>query len=224
MVARDIWGVLPIKDYGTVMQRLAAAMTQEERTTLFAASVEDVLESLSACSSLAGVLVVTRDSRGKALADKYGARVVLEDENRGHTAATSLGAEALAAEGRGGMLQVPGDMPLLDPTDIDAVLAAHLNAPAVTIAPSSDEMGSNCVVSSPPDFLPLRFGDNSFFPHCDAARSLGVEPTIVRRPAFELDLDTPEDLARFVQEPSETRAYVYLQQAGIVHRVLRATG
>lgn len=220
MASPNIWAVLPVKNFDQAKQRLARVMSQAERSALFAASCEDVLQAMSACRSLGGIIVVTREPRAQALARAYGARIVREPENRGHTSASSLGASVLAAERVAGMIQVPGDLPLLMPNDIEAVLAVHGVAPAVTIAPSGDEMGSNAVASSPPDFLPLRFGDDSFHPHCAAARRLGVEPVVVRRPAFELDLDTPEDLRRFVSTPSRTRAYAYLQAAGIVERVL----
>lgn len=218
-ILRDIWAVLPVKDFGNAKQRLASVMSQPERTALFAATVEDVLAALTDCASLGGVLIVTREPRAERLARAYGARVIIEPENRGHTEASSLGARVLAAEGKAGMVQVPGDLPLLTPADIDAVLDALGPPPAVTIAPSGDEMGSNAVASSPPDFLPLRFGDDSFHPHCVAACRLGVEPAIVRRAAFELDLDTPADLARFLTTPSKTRAYAFLRDSGIAERL-----
>lgn len=220
MRSSDIWAILPIKNFDRAKQRLGSALSQAERSALFAASCEDVLQALCACTSLGGVIVVTREPQAEALARDYGARIVGEQENRGHTSATSLGARILAQEGMPGMIQVPGDLPLLSPGDIDAVLSVHGAAPAVTIAPSRDELGSNAVASSPPDFLPLRFGDNSFHPHCATARRLGVEPAVVKRPAFQLDLDTPEDLRQFVSSPSRTRAYGYLAAAGIVDRLL----
>ena len=222
METGKLWAVLPIKNFGTVKQRLAGIMSQAERTGLFTASCRDVLAALTSCRSLGGVLVVTADPEAVAIAQCFGARVLREPKNRGHTSASSLGAATLAAEGVAGMLQVPGDLPLLTAGDIDAVLAAHGTAPAVTIAPSGDEKGSNAVASSPPGFLPLRFGDDSFHPHCAAARGLGVEPAIVRRPAFQLDLDTPEDLRRFAASPSNTRAYAYLRDSGLIGRVLSA--
>ena len=98
-ILRDIWAVLPVKDFGTAKQRLAAVMSQPERTALFAAAVEDVLEALTGCASLGGVVMVTREPRAERLARAYGARVIIEPENCGHTEASSLGARVLAAEG-----------------------------------------------------------------------------------------------------------------------------
>jgi 2-phospho-L-lactate/phosphoenolpyruvate guanylyltransferase len=215
-VARSgLWVVMPVKDLPDAKQRLAAVLDARERQELFRAMLEDVLSALAASAGLAGILLVTRDPQARHLATRYGARVLVEDENRGHTAASSLGARTLAQEGVSGMVQLPADIPLVTPEDIAALLHVHGEAPAVTLAPSRDEHGSNAVACSPPDLLPLRFGDDSFFPHLQRARALGVEPQIVRRPGLALDVDTPEDLAAFVATPSATRAYAYLAESGI---------
>jgi 2-phospho-L-lactate guanylyltransferase len=190
-----------------------------ERHALFRAMLEDLLSVLSRSRGLAGVLLVTRDREAKALALRYGARVLEEEANRGHTIASSFAARTLASEGVTGMVQLPADLPLVTPEDIDALLQAHGSAPAVTLAPSRDERGSNAVASSPADLLPLRFGDDSYFPHLERARSLGIEPRVVHRPGLALDVDTPDDLRAFLATPSPTRAYAYLLKSGIAERV-----
>jgi 2-phospho-L-lactate guanylyltransferase len=216
-----LWAVLPVKDRGQAKGRLAAILGAIERRELFGAMLEDVLRALAATAGLAGILVVTRDLDTRRLAARYGARVLVEEESRGHTAASSLGARALAEQGVAGMVQVPADIPLVTPADIGALLGAHGGAPAVTLAPSRDGRGSNAVASSPPDLLPLRFGDDSFLPHLRRAQALGIEPRIVRRPGLALDIDTPDDLAAFLAAPSPTRTYAYLEGSGIARRIAR---
>ena len=54
------------------------------------------------------------------------------------------------------------------------------------------------VIVSPPLAVTLRFGDNSYYPHLDAARAAGIEPTIVRQPGIAMDIDHPADLAMFL--------------------------
>ncbi len=219
MARSDIWAVVPVKDLQGAKQRLAEVLSAKERQELFAAMLEDVLCALAASSGLTGILVVTRDPLGQLLAARYGARVLVEEENRGHTAASSLGARTLRQERIGAMVQVPADIPLLTPDDVEALLRVHGQAPAVTLSPSRDERGTNAVVCSPPDLLPLRFGDDSFSAHLRRARSLGIEPQIVRRPALALDLDTPADLAAFLATPSATRPWAYLTASGIAERL-----
>jgi 2-phospho-L-lactate/phosphoenolpyruvate guanylyltransferase len=214
-----IWAVVPVKDFSSAKKRLAGILAARERRELFAAMLEDVLGALAASAGLAGILVVTRDPLAQDLAARYGARILEEDENRGHTAASTLGARVLAQDGAAGMMQVPADVPLLTPDDIAALLRAYGEAPAVTLSPSRDERGTNAVVCSPPDLLLLRFGEDSFRPHLERARSLGIEPAIVKRPGLALDIDTPEDLAAFMAIPSETRASAYLAGSDIAERL-----
>jgi 2-phospho-L-lactate/phosphoenolpyruvate guanylyltransferase len=217
---RSLWAVVPVKDLQHAKQRLAGALDAAERRALFAAMLEDVLGALAASDGLAGILVVSRDPQAQGVALRYGARVLVEPANRGHTAASTLGAATLAREGAAGMVQLPADLPLLTPADVEAVLQAHAAAPAITLAPSRDRRGSNAVACSPPDLLPLRFGDDSFHPHLERARALGIAPQIVERPGLALDVDAPADLRAFLAAPSATRAYAYLMRSGLAERLL----
>jgi 2-phospho-L-lactate guanylyltransferase len=214
-----LWAVMPVKDLRGAKQRLAGILSAAERHALARAMLEDVLCTLSACPGLAGILLVTRDPEARRLAARYGARLLLEDEERGHTAAARRGARTLAQDGIAGMVQVPADIPLITPADIDALLQVHGEAPAVTLVPSRDGHGTNAVACSPPDLLPLRFGADSFLAHVRQAETLGIEPRIVRRSGLALDIDTPDDLAAFLASRSATRAYAYLRENGIARRI-----
>ena len=214
---------MPVKNFENAKQRLKDVLSPDERQALFAAMVEDVLTALHGCDRLTGILLVTRDPEARRLALRYGARVLIESANAGHTEASTFGAHTLAAEGAAGMIQIPGDLPAITSEDVAAVIDAHGDAPAVTIAPSRDDKGSNAVACSPPDLLPLRFGDDSFFPHCEHARRLGAEPVIVRREGLGLDIDTPNDLSTFLKRshlhPKVSRTKHVLIESGIATRL-----
>ena len=115
------------------------------------------------------------------------------------------------------MITMPGDIPAVCASEIDAVLSAHLAAPSFTISPAHDDLGSNAVVCSPPESVPLRFGDNSYFPHLAAARLQGIEPTVVRQPGMAVDIDYPVDLALFLRLPQSagTRTRSLLEELGV---------
>src|SRR5207237_8753478 len=115
-------------------------------------------------------------------------------------------------DGADGMLTVPGDVRLVTTDEIGLLLAAHRPVPAFTIAPSHDEQGSNAVLVSPPEAVPLRFGENSFFPHLAAAEACGISPTVLHLPGLALDIDNPVDLAHFARLGSRTRAGLWLAQ------------
>jgi 2-phospho-L-lactate guanylyltransferase len=205
-----IWAVLPIKRTDQAKQRMRAALSPMARQDLAIAMFRDVLGALTASPGLAGIAVVTVDAAVGAYASQAGCRVLTGAAMEGHTAAVMSAARMLAAEGRCGMLTLPGDIPLVTPAEIAALLAAHRPGRAFTIAPSHDEGGSNGIVVSPPDAIALRFGEDSFHPHCAAAAACGLVPAIVKLPGFACDLDNPEDIGRFLAIPSTTRTRAVL--------------
>ncbi|HVC53551.1 MAG TPA: 2-phospho-L-lactate guanylyltransferase [Stellaceae bacterium] len=209
---RNIWAVVPIKNTAAAKQRLADAAPPGFRRAFALAMAEDVLAALAAARGLAGIIVVTVDPTAAALAARYGAICRNDGALDGHTGAVTAAGRRLAAEGGGGMLTVPGDIPLLTAAEIEAVIAAHGPAPAFTIAPAHDELGSNAILMSPPDAVPLRFGDDSYFPHLAAAEAQGIRPTIVRLPGIAFDIDNPVDLANFARLGSRTRAGLLLAE------------
>jgi 2-phospho-L-lactate guanylyltransferase len=215
-VSRKICAVVPVKDTVQAKQRLAALLPADRRQELALAMFEDVIAAVGSVRELAGIVVVTVDPTAAAIAARHGARVTSEGACEGHTGAVMTTARRLAAEGCD-LLTLPGDIPLVEPSDVRQLVRAHSiradrGMNAFTIVPARDELGSNAVLCSPAGAVPLRFGDNSFFPHLDAAKAHGIDPEVVHLPHIALDIDTPEDLALFVRTPSQTRAYALLQQ------------
>jgi len=219
-----VWAVVPVKELAGAKQRLSSCLNPEERRALATIMLEDVLDALSAVQELAGVLVVTIDPVATSLAGRYGARLVTEAAREGHTGAVAGAARLLAREGQTGMMTMPGDIPRLSSTEIALTLAAHRAAPAFTIVPAHDDLGSNMIVCSPPNVVPLRFGEDSFYPHLDAARDCGIDPLIVRQPGIGMDIDNPVDLVSFLRmsPPIPTRTFAFLEQSGIARRLLAA--
>ncbi len=217
MTATDIWAVVPVKELEGAKQRLATLLTPAQRSALAEVMVKEVLDAIAGARRLAGIIVVTLDPTVAAYATHLGARIVTGGARDGHTGSVMGGARYLLHEGLGGMITMPGDIPAVTAAEVDAVLEAHQPAPSFTIAPAHDELGSNAVVCSPPDSVPLRFGENSYFPHLDAARSCGIEPTIVRQPGIAMDIDHPVDLAAFLRLPQSagTRTRTFLEEAGV---------
>ena len=210
-----LWAVVPVKERVAAKERLAPILRPEARQALALAMLEDVLAAVTAAPGIAGLLVVTVDVEAGELAARYGARVTELGARDGHTGAVTAAARLLAAEGRGGMLTLPGDIPLVTPAEIACVLAAHPPAPSFTIVPSHDERGSNAIACSPPDVAPLRFGENSFYPHLQTAEVCGIRPNLLRLPGIALDIDNPEDVVSFMRTRSPTRAWTILAEEGM---------
>jgi 2-phospho-L-lactate guanylyltransferase len=207
----QVWAIIPVKETSDAKRRLAPTLSKELRQGLALAMLEDVLAAVTALR-LGGVILVTVDPQAIALARGHGAATIADGAHDGHTGAVMAGARHLIARGRGTMLTLPGDLPLVTAAEIETLIAAHGPAPAFTIAPAHDDLGSNAILMSPPDAVPLRFGEDSFFPHLAAARAGGIEPCVVRLPGIAFDIDNPQDLHHFARLDTRTRAGRFLAE------------
>jgi 2-phospho-L-lactate guanylyltransferase len=187
------------------------------REELVLTMLKDVLTAVSQAHGLAGFALITVDAKASSLAQRYGARVLTGDARGGHTAAVAAAARLLAAEGIGGMMQLPGDIPLVTPDEVSFVLSMHRAAPSFTIVPSHDDFGSNTVVVSPPTAVPLTFGEDSFFPHLRTAQLCGIDPLIIRLPGIGRDIDNAQDLEVFARTGSATRTQSFLDRTGFAN-------
>jgi 2-phospho-L-lactate guanylyltransferase len=211
----NVWAAVPVKEFTGAKQRLAALLTPEQREILAATMLEDVLTALAGARRLAGIMVNTMEPRAAALARRYGARVVTDGARDGHTGAVLGMARVLAADGHA-MLTLPGDIPRVTADEVDTVVASCRPPPSFTIVPAHDELGSNAVLCAPPGSVPLRFGDDSYFPHLAAARRCDIAPAIVRLPGIALDIDHPADLRMFLRAPRmPTRTLALLEEFGL---------
>lgn len=208
-----LWAVVPVKRFAQTKQRLAGVLGPEARELLGRTMFAAVLDALKRAPSLAGILVVTADPDAAAMALEAGGQVVDDEDGEGTAAAAALAMRRLAAEGRGGMLVLPADIPAITTEEIEALVAAHdrkgARLPAVTLVPAETDGGTNALVCSPPDALPPCFGEDSFRRHHQAARSLGIEPAVLRLPGIGHDIDTPADLEAFMATPASRRTGVH---------------
>jgi 2-phospho-L-lactate/phosphoenolpyruvate guanylyltransferase len=213
----DVWACVPVKEFTGAKSRLSVFLSPAQREVLAMTMLEDVLSALAGATRLAGIMVNTVDHRAADLAQRYGARVVTEGARDGHTGAVNGMARVLAAEGNAALLTLPGDIPRVTSAEVDAVVSSCRAAPSFTIVPAHDELGSNAVLCAPAGVIPLRFGDDSYFPHVATARRHGIEPTILRLPGIGLDIDHPVDVRAFLRAAprKSTRTLALLEKVGL---------
>lgn len=216
MNAAGIWCLVPVKRLKNAKQRLAPVLTQEQRETLTRMMATDVIRAALAADGLAGVAVVTADAEVAALARQEGATVLAEESDSSLNAALTGATAKVLAWGATGMLILPGDVPLVRPSDIYEMLEGHgRHSAAVTVAPAASDGGSNALACSPPDAISLYFGENSRERHCEAARHAGIKPRLLRLAGLALDIDRPSDLGAMLATTSQTETYAYLSQLGL---------
>ena len=191
--------VVPAKDTAQAKSRLAPLLLPETRRALADALFRQTLGVLSRARLDASIFVVTDSPRLAEEAGEFGAEVI-RDSGTSLTEAVELATRHVARAGFDSQLVIPSDIALLDAKEIGQLLAARGAGPSVVLCPSADEDGTNALLTTPPDALPIWYGPGSFQRYCRAAQSAGVALTLIKLAGLGLDLDTPDDVRRYVAQ------------------------
>src|ERR1017187_4383717 len=178
--------LIPVKSLTTAKQRLAAALDQERGSQLGEAMLRDVMTAAAWALGLIDVAVVAGDARAPALSAEFGFRMIADPRNESETAAIEGATAWCEQRGYDTTIVVPGDIPLITSDELRRVLDAAPAEGAVFV-PAYDRRGSNCILRRPAAIIPLRFGNDSFLPHCEAMRKTGRELVILEMPGIGLD-------------------------------------
>lgn len=208
MTVMDCVILIPVKGFAAAKQRLSPVLNSSERSALASAMLWDVFEALSNWERRPQVAVVTGDEVAATMTRSYGFAIIEDAECLGETEAISAATSAFVGRGVRSAMVIPGDIPLVTATELQAVLDAlpENGGPASVLAPAADGRGTNAVLRRPVDLFPLRFGNDSFEPHWRAARATGHACSILRLPGIGLDVDAPADLAALLREPVSTNS------------------
>jgi 2-phospho-L-lactate guanylyltransferase len=212
--------ILPVKTLDTAKQRLAGELDPRPRRALVEAMFSDVLVALRRTTLVDQVLVVSSDHNAQRIAGGYGA-MIAEDEDEGHNGAAQRGVARALELGMDRALLVPGDCPLLDPTELDALIARPVRAPYVLVVPDRHGTGTNALLITPPDALASSFGPGSHDRHHENGVAAGVRVETVEVPSLALDVDTPEDLATIEERLASTRGGA-AHTRGMLRQLLRS--
>src|SRR5438067_1132634 len=164
--------LVPVKNLENAKERLSSMLTRGERRTLAEAMLEDVLGALAGDGRQIKVAVVTSDAFAAQVAQAHGFSIIPDRANRSESDAIAQATEFCIAQKEESTLVMPGDIPLLQAADIEAVLEAAPKEGSVLV-PGWDGRGSNAVFRRPANLFPLRFGNDSFQPHLRAAQATG---------------------------------------------------
>lgn len=216
--------LIPVKSTARAKGRLGSLLDQPTRQQLSLHMLEDVLSAVmpAAGSLVEAVYVTTSDPDAMAMARRYGATVLEEQEQRSESYSVDAASRACAARGVEALLTIPADVPAIRTEDVAAVLREATSERAVVLVPARDDKGTNALWRRPPEAIPSRFGYDSFRKHQAEAEARRLAWTALRLPRLAVDIDEPEDLAAFLELPGTTRTRALLERLGVASRLLEA--
>ncbi len=191
--------ILPIKRFAHAKTRVVETIGPPGRAAILRAMLADVLVALDRAREVERVILVTGEGRAEKVAMERAKRsptpfeVLQEPADHGHSEAATLGIVRAKALGATCTALLPGDCPLLEPTELDSALSSFAEG-TVGVASDHHGTGTNGLFLSPADAIGPAFGPGSCERHLDRAQRAGYEAKLLDIPSLALDLDTPDDL------------------------------
>lgn len=190
--------IVPHRGLEAAKTRLATSLAPEERMLLASQLLRRVLGVVrQVCDE---VVVITPSRALAEIVEPTGARLVVQRGMGLNEGLEQARFDALVDD-IDTLVVLHGDLPNLRPSDVETLLGALPagNAPAVAIAPDRAGTGTNGLVLRPPGVIRFRFGQGSFAAHLEEVGHAGVPLVAVNKAGLAFDLDTPEDLARWLE-------------------------
>jgi 2-phospho-L-lactate guanylyltransferase len=211
--------LLPIKDLRNAKQRLAGVLAPEERFSLAQAMLQDTILAVSRVGRAEKIFVITNYEPAMEAAAKYSWEILREDHQVSESASVDFASHLCGERGVTALLRLPLDLPLIQPCDIDELLAIECSAPATVIVPSRDGTGTNAILRTPPALFPSHFGPNSFAKHCSEGERAGAKIIVRRNERLEMDVDDESDLRALLRHDlTHTSTGKWLEESGVAAR------
>jgi 2-phospho-L-lactate guanylyltransferase len=211
--------LLPVKDLSNAKKRLMGVLTPEERFALAEAMLADTIRAVRGVELAEKIFIVTNYEPAMRVAQENGWEILREEQQISES--DSVDAASRICEDRGvtALLRVPLDVPLVQSSDIDELLAIQCEAPALVIVPSRDGLGTNAILRMPPALFPSHFGEGSYAKHVGEAERVGARVILRRNTRLEMDVDDEADLRVLLKyDLSGTATGRWLRESGVEAR------
>ena len=190
--------IVPHRGLEAAKTRLAPSLSPDERMFLASQLLQRVLKVAREVTD--DVVVISPSRPLLEIVEPSGARLVIQRGMGLNTGLDEVRFDALVDDVTT-LVVLHGDLPNLQALDVETLLAALPadGSPGVAIAPDRAGTGTNAIVLRPPGVICFRFGAGSFALHLEEVERAGVPLVAVNRAGLAFDLDTPEDLARWLE-------------------------
>src|SRR6267143_5791145 len=212
--------LLPVKDLTNAKKRLIGVLTPGERFGLAQAMLADTMRAVRGVCRADKIFVVTNYHPAMRGARENGWETLPEGLQISESDSVDAASRICEAWGVRAVLRVPLDLPLIQPDDIDDLLALEFESPALVIVPSRDGTGTNAILRTPPTLFPSHFGDGSFAKHLAEAGKAGARVMVRRNARLEMDVDDESDLRALLElNLGATETARWLDQSGVAARL-----
>src|SRR5256884_1530590 len=211
--------LLPVKDLRNAKKRLIGVLTPEERFSLAETMLADTVRAVQGVRRIEKVFVITNYAPAMQLAEENGWEILREEQQISESHSVDAASKLCEQNGVSGLLRLPLDLPLIQSSDIDELLALKCRAPSLVIVPSRDGTGTNAILRTPPTLFPSHFGTGSFAKHLAEAESSHAKEIVRRNARLEMHVEGEPDLRALLENDlSATETGRWLHASGVAAR------
>jgi len=211
--------LLPVKDLNNAKKRLIGVLTPEERFALAGAMLADTIRAVRGARRAEKIFVVTNYEPVMQLAKENHWEILAEEKQISESHSVDAASRICEQRGVTALLRLPLDVPLVQASDIDDLLAVECKDRALVIVPSRDGTGTNAILRTPPTLFPSHFGRGSFAKHVGEAERIGARVIFRRSTRLEMDVDDEADLRALLEyDLSGTETGRWLRESGVEAR------
>lgn len=192
---KQVWALVPLKDFASAKTRLASALSAEARRALALAMALDVATALVHSHTVARVIMVSDIPDLERLMGIEGVGHFDTRSAQGLNEDLEAAAAWSRTQGATHVLIAHADLPRLTPRAIDRFILAAEDLPAycVRAAACKEGSGTNLLLAPLPLPLPLVFGKNSLARFCQTAAVARVAIDVINDSSLAADVDEPGD-------------------------------
>ena len=213
--------LLPVKDLNNAKKRLMRVLSPEERFGLAEAMLADTVRAVRGVALAEKIFVVTNYEPAMRVARQNGWEILREEQQISESHSVDAASRICEDRGATALLRLPLDLPLIQSSDIDELLAEECHAPTLVIVPSRDGTGTNAMLRTPPTLFPSHFGNGSFAKHLAEAENTNARVVVRRNHRIEMDVDDEADLRALLQRDwSATETGCWLRDSGVAAKFL----
>jgi 2-phospho-L-lactate/phosphoenolpyruvate guanylyltransferase len=203
--------VIAVRGGSSSKSRCAGALSPQDRAMLTQLMLEDMIDAAAKAPSVSRLWVVTPTPALAAIAGLRGARVI-DQRGRGLNAAFALALAVVSAADPDAVIALlPGDLPLVQPSELETAIRLARSS-AVVLSPATADGGTGAIVLQPGARPRLAFGPDSFARHQRGAATAGLSLAVFRAPGLGRDIDRPDDFAPLLKRGGGTASATFLRR------------
>jgi len=196
-------------------------LTPEERFGLAEAMLADTFRAVRGVALAERIFVVTNYEPAMRIARENGWEILREEQQISESHSVDAASRICEDHGVTALLRLPLDLPLIQSSDIDELLAEECQAPSLVIVPSRDGTGTNAMLRTPPTLFPSHFGSGSFAKHLAEAENGNARVVVRRNSHLEMDVDDEADLRALLERGwSATETGRWLRASGVAAKFM----